>query len=139
MATRSAEKKLVDSLKTVPLFHQTTKKQRQTLAKLGKIVTWKAGSVPIKQGSKGAAFFLILDGMVDVVADGHSVARLSEGDFVGEIALIEDTPRNADVKPMVDTTVFAFGRPGLAAALNTEPSMGIALLKAMASRRNATM
>ncbi len=139
MATSGAEKDLVNQLKAVPLFHKTTKKQRQTLAKLGKVITWKEGNTPIKQGSKGAAFFLILDGSVDVIVDGTAVARLNEGDFVGEIALIEDTPRNADVTAVVDTTVFAFGRPGLAAALHTEPTMGIALLKAMASRRNATM
>lgn len=138
MATSAAEKQLVNSLKAVPLFHKTTKKQRQTLAKLGKVITWREGTTPIKQGSKGAAFFLILEGRVDVSTDGSSVARLGEGDFVGEIALIEDTPRNADVTALVDTTVFAFGRPGLAAALHTEPTMGIALLKAMASRRNST-
>ena len=67
------------------------------------------------------------------------MARLADGDFVGEIALIDGTPRNADVNAVTDTTVFAFGRPSLAAALKTEPTMGIALLKAMASRRSATM
>ena len=136
MAARGLDKELVDKLEAVPLFHRTSKKQRRTLAKLGKILTWKAGTVGIKQGSKGAAFFLILDGEVDISKDGQSVARLYDGDFVGEIALIEDTPRNADVTAIIDTTVFAFGRPGLAAALHTEPKMGIALLQAMASRRN---
>lgn len=139
MAPSGVEKRLVDQLREVPLFHRTSKKQRQTLAKLGKIVTWREGTVPIKQGSKGAAFFLILEGMVDVSTGGRSVARLSDGDFVGEIALIEDTPRNADVTALADTLVFAFGRPSLAAALHTEPKMGMALLQAMASRRNATM
>lgn len=133
------EKQLVEKLKEVPLFHQTSKKQRRTLARLGKVLQWKAGSTAIKQGSKGAAFFLILDGSVDVIADGNTVARLTDGDFVGEIALIENTPRNADVVAVTDTSVFAFSRPGLAAALETEPQMGMALLKAMANRRNVTL
>jgi CRP-like cAMP-binding protein len=139
MAASGVEKQLVEKLKDVPLFHQTTKKQRKTLARLGKVLEWKAGATAIKQGSKGAAFFLILDGSVDVIADGKSVARLNDGDFVGEIALIENTPRNADVVAVTDTTVFAFSRPGLAAALETEPKMGMALLQAMASRRNVTL
>jgi CRP-like cAMP-binding protein len=46
---------------------------------------------------------------------------------------------NADVVAVTDTTVFAFSRPGLAAALETEPKMGMALLQAMASRRNVTL
>lgn len=139
MAASGVEKQLVEKLKDVPLFHQTTKKQRKTLARLGKVLEWKAGHTAIKQGTKGAAFFLILDGSVDVVADGNTVARLNDGDFVGEIALIENTPRNADVVAVTDTTVFAFSRPGLAAALETEPKMGMALLQAMASRRNVTL
>lgn len=139
MAARGAEKQIIEQLKEVPLFHQTTKKQRKTLARLGKVLQWEAGKLAIKQGSRGAAFFLILNGTVDVIVDGQPVARLDDGDFVGEIALIEGTPRNADVVAVTDTTVFAFARPGLAAALETEPTMGIALLKAMAARRNVTL
>jgi CRP-like cAMP-binding protein len=138
MATRSAEKQVIEQLGQVPLFHKTSKKQRHTLAKLGKVMTWKNGSVAMKQGSKGAAFFLILDGMVDVTVDGNSVARLSDGDFVGEIALLTNQPRNATVTAVTDCNVFAFGRPGLAAALKTDPNLGLALLEAMASRRNST-
>ncbi|MEM9653329.1 MAG: cyclic nucleotide-binding domain-containing protein [Actinomycetota bacterium] len=138
MAASGVEKQLVEKLRDVPLFHQTTKKQRRTLARLGKVLEWKAGTTAIKQGTRGAAFFLILDCSVDVIADGTKVARLNDGDFVGEIALIENAPRNADVVAVNDTTVFAFSRGGLAAALETEPKMGMALLQAMASRRNVT-
>ncbi|MGH1491012.1 MAG: cyclic nucleotide-binding domain-containing protein [Acidimicrobiales bacterium] len=138
MAKQSEENQIIDRLAQVPLFHRTSKKQRQTLAKLGKTLKWSDGSVPIKQGSKGAAFFLILEGAVDVSVDGQSVARLSSGDFVGEIALLTNKPRNATVTALADCTVFAFGRPGLAAALKTDPNLGIALLEAMASRQNIT-
>lgn len=139
MAARSEEKEIIDQLGQVPLFHRTSKKQRQTLAKLGKVMKWREGSVAIKQGTKGAAFFLILEGMVDVSVDGQSVARLGDGDFVGEMALLTNAPRNATVTAIADCTVFAFGRPGLAAALKTDPNLGMALLEAMASRRNSTV
>ena len=138
MAASTDTNELVDRLGGVPLFCETSKKQRRVLAKLGKVVTWKAGRVAIRQGSTGAAFFLILEGAVDVVRDGTTVARLHEGDFVGEIAMIDGTPRNADVVAVTDTRVYALGRPGLAAALQTEPAMCLALLKAMAARRTAT-
>lgn len=139
MAKRSAENQIIDQLGQVPLFHRTSKKQRQTLAKLGKVMNWRNGSVAMKQGSKGAAFFLILEGMVDVAIDGKSVARLGDGDFVGEMALLSNSPRTATVTAIADCTVFAFGRPGLAAALKTDPNLGMALLEAMASRSNVTL
>lgn len=139
MAEPGVEKQLVERLKAVPLFHRTSTRQRKTLAGLGKVVTWTSGKLAIKQGSKGSAFFLILDGSVDVLVDGDHVARLAGGDFVGEIALIENTPRTADVVAVTDTTVFAFSRSGLAAALRAEPDLAMALLKAMAARRTATL
>jgi len=131
------EKAVADRLKGVPLFSQTSAKQRRSLAKLGKVLQWKQGSTPISQGSKGAAFFLILDGSVEVVKDGAAVARLGDGDFVGEIALLKNQPRNADVNVLANSTVFAFGRPALSAALKAEPAMAMPLLYAMADRQSS--
>jgi CRP-like cAMP-binding protein len=59
---------------------------------------------------------------------------LGAGDFVGEMALLRNEPRNADVTAVTDATVFAFGRPALAAALKAEPGMAMALLEAVANR-----
>lgn len=134
MASAPSEKALAEQLATVPLFSQATLKQRRTIAKLGKVLPWKEGSTPIKQGSKGAAFFLILDGAVDVIRDGQNLARLGSGDFVGEMALLRNEPRNADVVATRASTVFALGRPALAAALKAEPTMALSLLEAMANR-----
>lgn len=138
MAVTASEKELIDRLKQVPLFSHTSARQRKTLAKLGKVLTWREGTEAISQGSKGAAFFLILDGTVEVLRDGASLARLGQGDFVGEVALLSNQPRNADVKAVSTTTVFAFGRPALAAALKTDANLGLALLEAMAVRQQAT-
>ncbi len=134
MAKGPTEKALAEQLAGVPLFSQATLKQRRTIAKLGKVLPWKQGSTPIKQGTKGAAFFLILDGQVEVTRGGQSLARLGSGDFVGEMALLRNAPRNADVSAVSDATVFAFGRPALAAALKAEPGMAMALLEAVAQR-----
>ncbi len=134
MASAPSDKALAEQLAGVPLFSQATLKQRRTIAKLGKVLPWKEGATPIKQGSKGAAFFLILEGDVDVVRDGAKVARLGSGDFVGEMALLRNEPRNADVNAVTESTVFALGRPALAAALKAEPTMALALLEAMANR-----
>lgn len=137
MAATPSESHIADRLQNVPLFGQTSAKQRKILAKLGKAVTWKTGSHPIKEGSKGAAFFLILEGSVEVSRGGTTLARLTDGDFVGEVALLTNQPRNADVIALADTSVFAFGRPALAAALKTDPKLGLALLEAMAVRQQA--
>ncbi len=137
MTTKSDEKAIAEQLKGVPLFAHSSPRHRRSVAKLGKQLTWKAGSTPIEQGTKGAAFFLILEGSIEVVRDGVPVARMGDGDFVGEIALLKNQPRNATVNALTETTVFAFGRPALAAALKAEPAMAMGLLYAMADRNSS--
>ena len=134
MAKAPSEKNLAEQLAGVPLFSQASLKQRRTIAKLGKVLPWKQGSMPITEGSKGAAFFLILDGEVEVSRGGTALARLGAGDFVGEMALLRNEPRNADVSAVTNASVFALGRPALAAALKAEPNMAMSLLEAMAKR-----
>ena len=67
-----------------------------------------------------------------------TLARVGVGEFVGEIALLTNEPRNANVKAIDDTTTFALSRPVLAAAFRSDPAMGIALLEAMALRQSST-
>ena len=135
MSETYTEKQLADRLASVPLFASTTARQRKRLARAGKVLTWKDGRVAIKQGTTGAAFFLILDGAVEVVIDAKPVNRLTSGDFIGEMALLSGDRRTADIVALDDTTVFALGRPALAAAMTTEPGIGIALLESMAARQ----
>ena len=139
MATGTSEKQLVDRLKTVPIFATTSTKQRKQLATLGKVLKWKEGSTPITEGSKGAAFFLILEGSAEVTKGKARVAVVSAGEFVGEIALLSNSPRTASVTAMSDCTVFALGRPALSAAFKNDPSMALNMLEAVAARMAGTM
>ena len=139
MATSTSEKQLIERLKSVPIFATTSTKQRKTLAQLGKILSWKEGSTPIAEGSKGAAFFLILEGSAEVTKGGARVAVAGPGEFVGEIALLANSPRTASVTAVSDCTVFALGRPGLAAALKDDSGLALNMLEALAARMAGTM
>jgi CRP-like cAMP-binding protein len=137
MANTTSEKQLAQRLKGVPLFSHTSARHRKTLAKLGKVLTWKQGSVPITEGSKGAAFFLLLEGGVEISRGGAVIARVGSGEFVGEMALLRNAPRNATVSALAETMVFALGRKALHAAIKTDPSMALPPLEAMAARQQS--
>ena len=127
-------KALEQQLANTPLFAQTTSKQRKAIARAGKVLTWKEGEMGVKEGSKAAAFYMILEGSTIVEKDGAVVNRLRVGDFFGEVALLSGGARTANVTAAEDCTLFALGRPAFKAVVEADPPLSLALLKAMSQR-----
>lgn len=134
MSTKTDEKALVERLQRIPLFSGTTKKQRVALARLGKIIKWKDGNLGVRQGARGVAFFLILEGAVEITREGQVLDQLRPGGFFGETGLLTGAPRNADVTAIDETTLFVLGRPAFSAAVKSDPDMALRLMAAMAER-----
>lgn len=70
------------------------------------------GTYVIREGDPGDKFYLIRQGSVVVRRgpDQTEIARLTEGDFFGETALLTGQPRNASVITLSDTTLYALSQ-----------------------------
>lgn len=90
-------RQVLERLGAVPLFSECNKAELRGIARLGTELALPASSVLTRQGKRGYEFFLLLDGNVRVLVDDKSVARLSSGDFFGEMALLDHGPRRATV------------------------------------------
>jgi CRP-like cAMP-binding protein len=66
----------------------------------------------------GKSMYFIFDGTVDVIKGGKVVANLSEGQFVGEIALIESVPRTATIKTSTDCCLLILYKEDLDSVLS---------------------
>ena len=86
MPTRGAP---VEILHRVPLFADLTKRQVQQIARQFKERRFAEGETVVKEGSGGAAFFVIESGEATVFIHGKERSTLKPGDYFGEIALIE--------------------------------------------------
>jgi len=62
-----------------------------------RIENFAAGDVVFNQGDPGDKLYLILRGQVEVRRDGSVLAELLPGQFFGEVAILNDAPRNATV------------------------------------------
>jgi MFS family permease len=81
------------------------------------------GTVLIRQGEEGDAYYAIAAGQLDVLQDGHFVRRCGRGDGVGEIALLRAIPRTATISAHTDATVYKLARqPFLTAVLGHAPT-----------------
>ena len=91
-----------DALKPVPLFAELDDGEREQIARLFKERRFSRGETVIREGSGGAAFFLIDSGEATVLVGGEERATLGAGDWFGEIALIDEGPRSATVMATTD-------------------------------------
>jgi len=84
-------------LAKVQLFKRLPQDQHPTLAAACKPTQFSQGQVLMRQGDAGNEFFVIVSGTVSVSIDGNVVASLTNGDYVGENALLRDEPRTATI------------------------------------------
>ncbi|TGE30963.1 cyclic nucleotide-binding domain-containing protein [Desulfosporosinus sp. Sb-LF] len=97
-------------LKRVPMFVELDEDQIESVKYLLRTETFYPGNNIITRGEIGDKFYIIKIGKVDVIApiDGleQVVARLSAGDYFGEIALLKEIPRTATVQAKNLTEVY---------------------------------
>lgn len=62
----------------------------------------------IEEGSKTGAIFILIEGRIEIIKNGASVAVLSDpGTIIGEISLLKDCPHTATCKSLGDVKVYA--------------------------------
>jgi putative ABC transport system ATP-binding protein len=114
--------RIVEFLKTVDIFSHLTPIELTNVAEKMTKRQFIAGDVVIRQGESGEEFYLISDGTVDVMREGHEVAQLGSGDFFGEAALITGEPRNATVVANDNVETYVLDKAEFQAAIEASRS-----------------
>jgi CRP-like cAMP-binding protein len=87
----------VKHLSEIALFNTLSKDQLKEVARQADEIDVEAGKRLVSEGRFGYEFFVIENGTAQVVRGEEHIADLGPGDFFGEMALLGDTVRNADV------------------------------------------
>ncbi len=124
----------VEALKRVPLFAGLSKKELGQLARASEDLEVLPGKVLCKQGRLGREFFVIVEGEAEVERNGKRLATMKPGDFFGEIALLEQSPRTATVTAKTPLRFFVLTGQAFRHLVDESPSVQRKVLQALAKR-----
>ena len=127
-----------DALARCPFFEGLARGELLELAKVTEDMEVEEGKVLTREGQSGSEFFVIIDGEVSVTKDGQQIRTLGPGDFFGEIALLEDTPRTATVVAKTPLRFFVLTRQSFRSMLAHQPELERKVLAALEERVRAT-
>lgn len=134
-----SEQELIDTLSGLTLFADLTRPQVEQVAHKMTEESYPQGQRILRQGFTGTGFYVIVDGEVAIKIDGEERARLSKGDFFGEMSILLGEPPVADVVTMRQLRVLHLGGPELEKFLRDYPTVMYRMLKTVALRlRNAS-
>ncbi len=126
-------------IRSVPLLAHLSDEEAASIERATRERTYPKNSVIVFEGDPGDALFVVRTGQVKVVLigeDGREVilSVLRDGDFFGEMALIDDQPRSAHVIAMESSTLLVLHRDDFFRCLENTPRIALGLLRALSRR-----
>ncbi len=126
-------------LARVPIFRRLSAPQLAALARLVATERFAAGELIVREGEPGDKLYLVIQGRVEVVAEGAAgrsrrLAELHDGDYFGEVALLRSSPRMASVRSLSPTSALVIARQPFLGLLAESPELAAAFEASVAAR-----
>jgi CRP/FNR family cyclic AMP-dependent transcriptional regulator len=133
------ERTLTHKLKDNILFQDLTGKELKLVENIVNIRNYRPGETIFRQGEVGVGMYIISRGLVNIYveeiipASGEvktvHVTQLKEGDFFGDLALVEENSRrSATAVASVETILIGFFKPALLEITDRNPTAGVKIL-----------
>ena len=126
-------------LQAIPMLQALEQDVLATLADSFITERCPAGRDVFREGDPGDKFYIVARGKLSVwvnTADGgrRQIRSMDDGDYFGEIALMEDSPRSASVRTSTDCTFLTLARDPFLKLLQREPKLREAFRQVVAER-----
>jgi CRP-like cAMP-binding protein len=124
-----------EKLKDSVLFSEFNAEELEEFIELCDPVSAPAGQLIVRQDDSGDCMYIVVTGTAKVThhKGGHDIdlATLKEGDFFGEIALVDEGPRSADVVAVTDCTLLKITQAVISAVAGVYPTAAFKFLIAI--------
>jgi CRP-like cAMP-binding protein len=124
----------VKLLGRVPLFAGCDRRDLVEIARIADEVDLRPGRALIQEGTTDGEFFILIEGSADVVRDNRKIDTVGGGDFVGEMALVTDHPRNATVTATSPVRALVVKKSDFRRLVAENPLVAFKVMNAIAER-----
>jgi CRP/FNR family transcriptional regulator, cyclic AMP receptor protein len=131
---RSGMSDVQDVIRSAPLFAALSKRDVKQLASALHETTFPQGTVIIESGKPGVGFFLIASGSATVSVNGKPIKTLKAGDHFGEVALIDEGTRMAEVTADDELRCYALAAWQFRPFVRDHPDVAWALMYSLVQR-----
>lgn len=121
-------------LSRLPFFRDIPAAQLDAVSDLFVTEKYETGHKIVRENETGDKFYIIARGHVAVEKGGARVAVLEDGDYFGEIALLRDIPRTADIVAIRPTVLLSLRREQLLELTAAYPSIRMTLERTLEER-----
>jgi len=132
MEDRLIGMEITDGVRLADLFRDLPEGDLYHLARISYLVEYKAGTVLVKQGDKPLNVYILVEGAAEVRVDGSPVGKIEAGEIFGEMALVEQTVRSADVVLTKDAKVVEILISRLERLMEARPRLGYVVARNLA-------
>ncbi|HXT00775.1 MAG TPA: Crp/Fnr family transcriptional regulator [Elusimicrobiota bacterium] len=126
-------------LKRIPFLSALAPAHLRDVYRLAREVRLEAGSKVFAKREDADAMFIVVSGRVKIFTDSagkkrKTYAYLKEGEFFGEMALVEDLPRTASAQAVEPTRLLLIRKTDFQRLLARDPRLALYLLKTVCAR-----
>ena len=129
-------------LQRLPIISELPDEDLERLSQRVEVAEVPAGQTVIEEGRSADSLYIIVDGELEVSKRigqiDVTLAVRRPGDFVGERALIEQTPRSASVRTLRDSRLLVVSQDLFREVLASSPAAQMAILRTIALRLEST-
>jgi len=133
----------LEALRSVPLFASLDDDAARDLRNLLSEKTVPQNTRLFRQGDTGDAMYLIESGRVrislrDAEKQEVTLAELAQGDFFGEMSIIDGRQRSADAQVIENARLAVLSRDAFLSFVRTKPDVALEMLSALTDRLRRT-
>jgi CRP/FNR family cyclic AMP-dependent transcriptional regulator len=121
-------------LASIDLFSSLSRRERGEIANRAEEIEVSAGTHLVREGEFAYEFFVIEEGSAEVVRDGEHIADLGPGDFLGEMGIVTQSPRNASVVAREPTRVIVLSEQDFRGVARSFPTVAEQIREAVRER-----